>query len=75
MAALLRRSRLVTLTGPGGIGKTRLAMEVASECVEEYVDGVWLVALEALSEGSLVARQIVSVLGLREKAGRAACRA
>jgi non-specific serine/threonine protein kinase len=66
----LRRSRLVTLIGPGGIGKTRLAREVAYEVVREYADGVWLVVLEALSEGRLVIQQIASVLGLREEQGR-----
>jgi predicted ATPase/DNA-binding SARP family transcriptional activator len=70
VAARLRRSRLVTLTGLGGIGKTRLALEVASECVQEYADGVWLVALEALPDGKLMARQIASVLGLKEEPGR-----
>jgi predicted ATPase/DNA-binding SARP family transcriptional activator len=72
IAARLRQSRLVTLTGFGGIGKTRLAIAVASESVREYADGVWLVALEALSEGRLVAAQIASVLGLREEPGRTA---
>jgi predicted ATPase/DNA-binding SARP family transcriptional activator len=66
----LRRSRLVTLTGPGGIGKTRLAWEVANEVVREYRDGVWLVALESLSDGNQVIPQIASVLGLREESGR-----
>src|SRR5579871_3480484 len=70
VALQLRHSRLVTLTGMGGIGKTRLAREVASEVVGEYADGVWLVALEALSEGRLVIQQIASVLGLREERGR-----
>jgi predicted ATPase/DNA-binding SARP family transcriptional activator len=70
VALLLRRSRLVTLTGVGGIGKTRLAREVAGEVVEEYPEGVWLVALETLSEGRLVIQQLASVLGLREEPGR-----
>ncbi|MCW3098702.1 MAG: hypothetical protein JWL77_4320 [Chthonomonadaceae bacterium] len=70
VAARLRRSRLVTLTGLGGIGKTRLAIEVAGEVVPEYADGVWLVALEALSDGKLVAQQIASVLGLKEVSGQ-----
>ncbi len=75
VAAHLRRSRLVTLTGVGGIGKTRLALAVASDAVAsksggEYADGVWLVALEALSDGNLLPRQIASVLGLKEEAGR-----
>ena len=63
----LQRSRLVTLTGLGGIGKTRLAIEVAHEVVERYADGVWLVALEALTEESRILPQIASVLGLREE--------
>jgi len=67
VAARLRRSRLVTLVGLGGIGKTRLAIATASEIVQEYADGVWLVALEALSEGKQVAQQIASVMGLQEK--------
>ena len=73
VAAKLRGSRLVTLTGPGGIGKTRLAIEVAKEIVQDgvaYSDGVWLVSLEALSESRLVVPQIASAMGLREETGR-----
>ena len=70
VAARLRKSRLVTLTGLGGIGKTRLAIAVAAEVVPEYADGVWLVALEALPDGSLVIPQIAEALGLREAPGR-----
>ena len=70
VALLLRRARLVTLTGMGGIGKTRLALEVAREVVREYSDGVWLVALESLSDGRLVIQQIASVLGLQEERSR-----
>ena len=70
VALLLRRSRLVTLTGTGGIGKTRLALAVAGEVVGEYGDGVWLVALESLSDVRLVAHQISSVLGMKEEPNR-----
>jgi predicted ATPase/DNA-binding SARP family transcriptional activator len=70
VALLLRRSRLVTLTGAGGIGKTRLAIEVAGGVVQEFPDGVWLVALESLAEGRLVLPQIASVLGLKDVSGR-----
>ena len=78
VADRLRRSRLVTLTGPGGIGKTRLALAVAHEVVREYPDGVWLVALESLPPGSgsnaeerrPILQQIASVLGVKEGGGR-----
>jgi predicted ATPase/DNA-binding SARP family transcriptional activator len=66
----LRRSRLVTLTGPGGIGKTRLAIQIAKESVREYADGVWLVTLEAIFDDTRIVSQIASVLGLREEPGR-----
>lgn len=75
VAAKLRRSRLVTLTGPGGIGKTRLSLEVAGDCVREgvnFADGVWLVALESLSEEMRVPAHVAAVLGLKEEVGRTA---
>lgn len=68
VSILLRQRRLVTLLGPGGIGKTRLAMSIAKETAGEYSGGVWLVSLENLSEGSLVPGQVAAVLGIREEA-------
>lgn len=70
VAAKLRRHRLVTLVGPGGIGKTRLATQVAHEVAGEFPDGVWLVPLEFLNEGNLVDRQVAAALGLSEDAQR-----
>jgi len=67
---LLEDDRLVTLTGVGGCGKTRLALKVASEVEREYDDGVWLVELSSLSDAAQVPRALVSVLGLGEKRGR-----
>ena len=64
--AKLRRSRVLTLTGTGGIGKTRLALAVAGEASSLYSDGAWLVALDSISDGALVASQIASVLRIRE---------
>ena len=65
----LGTSRLVTLTGPGGVGKSRLALQVAGEVAEQYADGVWLAELAALSDPSLVIQAVASVLGVREVAG------
>lgn len=56
--------RLVTVTGPGGIGKTRLATEVASGLVGLYADGVWFVDLAPLADDSLATTEILGVLGL-----------
>ena len=68
--SLLAKTRILTLTGSGGAGKTRLALQVAAELVEEYTDGVWLVELAALSDPALVPQQVATALGLREEPGR-----
>ncbi len=67
---LLFRTRLLTLTGSGGCGKTRLALQVAADLLEEYQDGVWLAELAPLSDPDLVAQTIAGVLGLREEPGK-----
>ncbi len=69
---LLFSARLVTLTGPGGCGKTRLARKVASELLRDYPDGVWLIELAAIADPKLVPGQIGAPLGLRETARRPA---
>jgi non-specific serine/threonine protein kinase len=68
--ALLGAARLVTLTGAGGAGKTRLAQALAGELVGEYPDGVWLVELAPLADSTLVSQAVSQVLGLREEPGR-----
>jgi predicted ATPase/DNA-binding SARP family transcriptional activator len=65
---LLLRSRLVTLTGPGGCGKTRLALELARSLLESFPDGVWLVELEAVSDPALVPQSLAAALGIGEGA-------
>ncbi len=67
---MLTTSRLVTLVGAGGCGKTRLAIQVVGELITEYPDGVWLVELGALSDPALIAQKAASVLGLGEESDR-----
>jgi predicted ATPase/DNA-binding SARP family transcriptional activator len=66
---LLAGSRLVTLVGPGGVGKTRLATRVAGEMVGRHPDGVWLVELASLADAALLAQHVLAALGAPEKAG------
>jgi class 3 adenylate cyclase len=68
--ALLERTRVLTLTGPGGTGKTRLALRVAAESAEAYRDRAVFVALAALEEPSLVASTVAAAVGVQEEAGR-----
>lgn len=62
--------RFVTLTGPGGTGKTRLALQVGAELLELFPDGVWQVEFASLSDASLVPQTVAAVLGVRESSGR-----
>ena len=63
------RIRLLTLTGPGGTGKTRLALQVATGLVDRFPDGVWLVELAALSDLSLVPQTVATAMGFLNTAG------
>jgi len=62
-------SRLLTLTGSGGCGKTRLALQVVADRLEEYPDGVWLVELAPLTDEGLVPQAVAATLGVREEPG------
>jgi non-specific serine/threonine protein kinase len=64
---LVMANRLVTLTGAGGTGKTRLAIEVASRLVDAFADGVWLVELAALSDPGLVPQAVAQALEVKEQ--------
>src|SRR5687768_4627330 len=67
---LLTTGRLVTLTGIGGVGKTRLALEIAGQAADRYPDGAWLVELAPLADPSLVPQVVATALGLPEAPGR-----
>ncbi|MFF0154780.1 BTAD domain-containing putative transcriptional regulator [Micromonospora sp. NPDC005203] len=68
VGGLLDRARLVTLTGPGGAGKTRLAIECAREVAARFPDGVWLVELAPVTDPAEVPQALLGLLGLREQA-------
>lgn len=67
---LLQDHRLVTLTGSGGTGKTRLCLQLAADSIERFPDGVWLVELAQVSEGSRVAKAVADTFGLKEQADK-----
>ncbi|TMH61634.1 MAG: adenylate/guanylate cyclase domain-containing protein, partial [Betaproteobacteria bacterium] len=67
---VLANSRLLTLLGVGGIGKTRLSLQVAADLMDDYPDGVWFVELAPLTDALLVPQAVASVLGVKEEAGR-----
>ncbi|WP_319458334.1 ATP-binding protein [Mycobacterium sp. RTGN4] len=65
----LRAHRLVTLTGVGGVGKTRLAIEVANHLADEFLDGVWLFELAAVNDPATVPDAVAAVLGITQQVG------
>ncbi|GAA3388918.1 hypothetical protein GCM10020369_37010 [Cryptosporangium minutisporangium] len=72
LSAALRHHRLVTAVGPGGVGKTRLALSVAPDLGERFADGVWYVDLVPIADPLQIASAIAGVLGLGERAGSSA---
>ena len=69
VAGLLGEYRLVTVTGPGGVGKTRLAGEVARRAAARFADGAWLVELTAVQDAALVETVVATALGVRQAPG------
>ena len=68
--ALLENTRLLTLLGMGGLGKTRLSLQIGADVLEKYPDGVWFVDLAPIKDASLVPNVAAQVLGVREEAGK-----
>jgi predicted ATPase/class 3 adenylate cyclase len=68
--SLLGKTPLLTLVGMGGLGKTRLSLQVAADVMDDYPDGVWFVELAAVADARLVPQAVASVLGVMEEAGR-----
>ena len=69
LATALKEHRLVTLTGVGGVGKTRLALEVAARSANAYPDGVWVIELAAVGDPAAVPKAVAAVLGITQQAG------
>jgi predicted ATPase/DNA-binding SARP family transcriptional activator len=67
---LLTKKRLVTLLGAGGIGKTRLALQIGQKLLNSHPNGIWFIALDALSEPALTTQTVASVFGIREDTER-----
>ena len=65
-------ARLLTITGPGGVGKTRVALQAAADVLEDFPDGVWFVDLSVLDDPALVLSTIAAVLGVRDEGNNAA---
>jgi class 3 adenylate cyclase len=68
--AAVRAHRIVTLTGMGGVGKTRLALEVATRLADEFRDGVWVFELAAVSDPAAVPDAVAAVLGITQQPGK-----
>ena len=69
VAALMRKSPLVTLVGSGGVGKTRISLQVAASLLDRFEDGVWLIELAPLSSGDYLPSTVAQILGIRLRGG------
>ncbi len=66
----MKAHRLVTLTGAGGVGKTRLALEVATRLADQFPDGIWFFELAAVTDPVAVPDAVAAVLGITQQPGR-----
>jgi predicted ATPase/class 3 adenylate cyclase len=70
LAELVRAQSMVTLHGPGGVGKTRLAVETADDLLEDFPDGIWFVDLAPMGEAAALPVAVASAMGIRDQPGR-----
>jgi predicted ATPase len=70
LTKLVNAARLITLTGSGGVGKTRLALELAGQLLDRFKDGVWLIELAPVADPAFVPRAVAAVLSVREGSGQ-----
>ncbi len=68
--SMLEKARMVTITGSGGVGKTRMTLQMGAEVQEQFTDGVWLIELAAIADAGLVAKTIANTLNVREEPGQ-----
>lgn len=67
---IIMSSRLVTLLGPGGTGKTRLSLQVCAEIIDEFANGVWFAELAQINDSFLIPLEIIKVLGIKDQSGQ-----
>src|SRR5918995_699529 len=67
---MLKIHHLITLTGPGGTGKTRLSLQIATELLDQYPHGVWFIELAPLTDPDLIPQTILSAIGINEQSGK-----
>ncbi|MCS7224303.1 MAG: tetratricopeptide repeat protein [Armatimonadetes bacterium] len=67
---IIQRSRMLTLVGTGGVGKTRLSLQVGAEILEDFPGGVWFIELAPITDGAFIPSAIASALSLREEPGK-----
>ncbi len=69
LRSLTDKARLITITGTGGAGKTRLSLQLGADLIDNFADGVWLVEFATISDAKLIPQAVATALGIREEAG------